>query len=246
MYIWFLNRICLGYGQHSFARYLATTRESLIMTIRNATLATAILLGLGLNVGAIEHAVAGGDGCARMNTASTHTGFGTSGAPMLPSGMMQPAMHWGDQPAKLIQIATAGTDAATPDDIVEVAVGAGSFDTLVTAVKAAGLVETLQGEGPFTVFAPTDEAFAKIPPDQLEALLADKDALTAVLTYHVVPGKVMAADVVSLESATTVQGSNITIDTSDGVKVDGANVVTTDIEASNGVIHIIDAVIMPK
>lgn len=216
------------------------------MTIRKATLATAILLGLGLNVGAIEHAIAGGDGCSRMKVAQAHSGLGTAGAPMLQSGMMQPTMHWGDQPAKLVQIATAGTDAAAPGDLVEVAVGAGSFETLVTAVKAAGLVQTLQGEGPFTVFAPTDEAFAKIPPDQLEALLADKDALTAVLTYHVVPGKVMAADVVGLERATTVQGSNITIDTSDGVKVDGANVVTTDIEASNGVIHVIDAVIMPK
>ena len=216
------------------------------MTIRKATLTTAILLGLGLNVGAIEHAIAIVDGNSRMNAAPANTGLGTAGAPVLQSGMMQPTMYWGDQPAKLVQISTAGTDAAAPGDIVEVAVGAGSFETLVTAVKAAGLVETLQGEGPFTVFAPTDEAFAKIPQDQLEALLEDKEALTAVLTYHVVPGKVMAADVVGLTSATTVQGSNITIDTSDGVKVDGANVVTTDVEASNGVIHVIDAVIMPK
>jgi uncharacterized surface protein with fasciclin (FAS1) repeats len=138
------------------------------------------------------------------------------------------------------------TDAGTTGDIVEVAVGAGSFETLITAVKAAGLVDTLKGEGPFTVFAPTDEAFAKIPKDQLNALLADKDALIAVLTYHVVAGKVMAADVVGLDSATSVQGSRIRIDTSDGVKVDGANVVMTDIEASNGVIHVIDTVIMPS
>ena len=96
------------------------------------------------------------------------------------------------------------------------------------------------------MFAPTDEAFAAIPQADLEALLADKEALTAVLTYHVVPGKVMAADVVNLDSATTVQGGTITIDTSDGVKVDGANVVQTDIVTSNGVIHVIDAVIMPK
>jgi len=131
-------------------------------------------------------------------------------------------------------------------DIVDTAVAAGSFDTLVTAVQAAGLVETLKSEGPFTVFAPTDEAFAAIPAADLEALLADKDKLTAVLTYHVVPGKVMAADVVGLDSATTVQGSDVDIEVADGgVKIDGANVVTTDIETSNGVIHVIDAVIMP-
>jgi len=131
-------------------------------------------------------------------------------------------------------------------DIVDTAVAAGSFNTLVTAVQAAGLVETLKGEGPFTVFAPTDEAFAAIPRADLEALLADKEKLTAVLTYHVVPGKVMAADVVGLNSATTVQGSDIDIEAGNGgVKVDGANVVTTDIETSNGVIHVIDAVIMP-
>jgi len=137
-----------------------------------------------------------------------------------------------------------GVDAT--GDIVDVAVGAGSFETLVSAVKAAGLVDTLKGEGPFTVFAPSDEAFAKILQEQLAALLADKDALIAVLTYHVVPGKVMAADVVGLDRATSVQGSSITIDTSEGVKVDGANVIVTDIEASNGVIHVIDTVIMPN
>lgn len=131
-------------------------------------------------------------------------------------------------------------------DIVETAVAAGSFNTLVTAVQAAGLVETLKSEGPFTVFAPTDEAFAAIPAADLEALLADKEKLTAVLTYHVVAGKVMAADVVGLDSATTVQGSDVDIEVVDGgVRVDGANVVTTDIETSNGVIHVIDAVIMP-
>jgi len=135
---------------------------------------------------------------------------------------------------------------AAPEDIVDIAVGAGSFDTLVTALKAADLVDALKGEGPFTVFAPTDEALSKVPQDKLDALLADKEALTAVLTYHVVPGKVMASDVVSLTSATTVQGSDIDIDTKDGVKVDNANVVKTDIQASNGVIHVIDAVIMPE
>ena len=131
-------------------------------------------------------------------------------------------------------------------DIVDVAVAAGNFNTLVQAVQAAGLVDTLKGEGPFTVFAPTDEAFAKIPEADLQALLADRDALTRVLTYHVVPGKVMAEDVVKLTSAETVEGESITIDASSGVKVDDANVVATDVLASNGVIHVIDTVIMPN
>ncbi|WP_022960964.1 fasciclin domain-containing protein [Halopseudomonas pelagia] len=130
-------------------------------------------------------------------------------------------------------------------DIVDTAVAAGSFETLVTAVQAAGLVETLKGEGPFTVFAPTDEAFAKIPQADLEALLADREKLTQVLTYHVVSGKVMAADVISMTSAETVQGGTLTIDASDGVKVNDANVTATDIKVSNGVIHVIDTVLMP-
>ena len=131
-------------------------------------------------------------------------------------------------------------------DIVDTAAGAGSFDTLVTAVQTAGLVETLKGEGPYTVFAPNDEAFAKIPPADLQALLDDKEKLTAVLTYHVVPGKVMAKDVMTLSEATTVQGQPVMIDTSSGVTVDGAKVIETDIMASNGVIHVIDTVIFPK
>ncbi|MBT6184966.1 MAG: fasciclin domain-containing protein [Betaproteobacteria bacterium] len=132
-------------------------------------------------------------------------------------------------------------------DIVDTAVAAGDFSTLVTAVKAAGLVETLKGEGPFTVFAPTDAAFAKVPTDTLNALLADKAALANVLTYHVVAGNVMAADVVKLTSAVTVQGQAVSIEVKDGkVYVDGAQVVATDIKASNGVIHVIDAVILPK
>ena len=131
-------------------------------------------------------------------------------------------------------------------DIVDTAVGAGSFNTLVTAVKAAGLVDTLKGPGPFTVFAPTDEAFAKVPKADLDALLADKEKLTAVLTYHVVPGKVMAADV-KPGMVKTVQGSDITVAVEGGaVKVDNATVTQTDIETSNGVIHVIDSVIMPK
>jgi uncharacterized surface protein with fasciclin (FAS1) repeats len=138
-----------------------------------------------------------------------------------------------------------GSD-ASGQDIVAVARSAGSFDTLVKAIEVAGLTETLQGSGPFTVFAPTDEAFAKIPKAELDALLADKAKLAKVLTYHVVPGKVMAADVTKVSSAKTVEGSSLAIDTSNGVKVDDANVVKTDIAASNGVIHVIDAVVVPK
>lgn len=130
--------------------------------------------------------------------------------------------------------------------IVDIAVQAGSFNTLVQAVQAAGLVETLSGEGPFTVFAPTDEAFAQIPQDTLQAVLANKEQLTAILTYHVVPGKLMAADVVRSSQLQTVQGQSITVSAEGGVKVDDANVVQTDIEADNGVIHVIDKVIMPK
>ena len=130
-------------------------------------------------------------------------------------------------------------------NIVETAVGAGTFTTLVAAVQAAGLVETLTSEGPFTVFAPTDEAFAALPAGTVEGLLADIPALTKVLTYHVVAGKVMAADVVTLTKATTVEGSDVTIDATDGVKINGANVVTADIECDNGVIHVVDAVLLP-
>jgi uncharacterized surface protein with fasciclin (FAS1) repeats len=140
--------------------------------------------------------------------------------------------------------AQAGSTATK--DIVDTAVGAGSFNTLATALQAAGLVDTLKGAGPFTVFAPTDAAFAKIPKADLDALLADKDALTQVLTYHVVPGKVMASDVVKLKQAKTVQGSSVKINVANGkVKIDEANVAATDIAASNGVIHVIDTVIMP-
>ena len=131
-------------------------------------------------------------------------------------------------------------------DIVDTAVGAGSFNTLVKAVQAAGLVDTLKGEGPFTVFAPTDEAFAKLPAGTLDSLLQDKAALTKVLTYHVVPGKVMVADVKPGE-AKTVQGQSVKLSTAGGkVMVDGATVVATDVVASNGVIHVIDSVILPQ
>ena len=135
--------------------------------------------------------------------------------------------------------------AAQAKDIVDTAVAAGSFKTLVTALQAAGLVDTLKGKGPFTVFAPTDEAFAKIPKADLDALLKDKAKLTAVLTYHVVAGKVLAKDV-KPGKVKTVQGSELTLATTGGVTVDGAKVITADVVADNGVIHVIDTVLMPK
>lgn len=134
---------------------------------------------------------------------------------------------------------------AADKDIVDTAVAAGSFKTLVIAIQKAGLVETLKAKGPYTVFAPTDEAFAKIPKAQLDALLMDKAKLSGVLTYHVVPGLVLAKDVKAGE-AVTVQGGKLTITTDGGVKVNNAKVVTTDVMASNGVIHPIDTVLMPK
>ena len=138
---------------------------------------------------------------------------------------------------------------AAGNDIVDVAASAGNFNTLVAAAKAAGLVETLKGPGPFTVFAPTDEAFAKIPKATLDDLLKpeNKDKLTAILTYHVVAGKVSSADVVKLKSAKTVNGASAKVKVmGDKVMIDNAHVVQTDIQASNGVIHVIDTVIMPK
>ncbi len=139
----------------------------------------------------------------------------------------------------------AASLSAHAKDIVDTAVSAGNFKTLATALQAAGLVDTLKGPGPFTVFAPTDEAFAKVPKADLDALLKDKAKLTAVLTYHVLPGKVMAADV-KPGAVKTVNGQSLTIATAGGVKVDSAKVTATDIVASNGVIHVIDSVVMPK
>ena len=144
--------------------------------------------------------------------------------------------------------AAAATSQMKPD-LVSVAAGAGQFNTLVAAVKAAGLVETLRSPGPFTVFAPTDEAFAKLPPGTVDALLRpeNKDKLTAILTYHVVAGEVLAADVVELTSAATVEGQSVMIDaTASGVRVNDANVIKTDVMASNGVIHVIDSVLIPS
>lgn len=131
-------------------------------------------------------------------------------------------------------------------DIVDTAVGAGSFNTLVAAVQAAGLVDTLKSPGPFTVFAPTDEAFAKLPAGTVDSLLQDIPQLTKILTYHVVSGKVLSSDVVNLDKATTVEGSDVKIDASNGgVKVNDSTVVTPDVEADNGVIHVIDSVLLP-
>ncbi|HQZ38974.1 MAG TPA: fasciclin domain-containing protein [Vicinamibacterales bacterium] len=148
-----------------------------------------------------------------------------------------------------LALSTGATVRAQGKDIVDTAVAAGQFKTLAAALQAAGLIETLKGAGPFTVFAPTDEAFAKLPKGTVEDLLKpeNKAKLTSILTYHVVPGKVMAADVVKLTEARTVQGGMVKVSTMGGnVMVDNAHVVQTDIAASNGIIHVIDTVIMPK
>lgn len=149
--------------------------------------------------------------------------------------------------APLTSIASEANKMNSQKDIVDTAVAAGSFTTLAAALEAAGLVETLKGPGPFTVFAPTDAAFAKLPAGTVEGLLKDKAKLSAILTYHVVAGKVMAADVVKLDSAKTVNGQSVTIKVVDGkVHVDNATVSQADIDTSNGVIHVIDTVLMPK
>jgi len=151
--------------------------------------------------------------------------------------------------AAMAQHMVASSHAGSDKDIVETAVAAGSFQTLVAAVKAAGLVETLQGEGPFTVFAPTDEAFAKLPAGTVESLLKpeNRDKLVAILTYHVVPGRLLASDVVGSEYLKTVQGQKIKVSLKgDKAMVDDAVILKTDIATSNGVIHVIDSVIVPE
>jgi len=132
-------------------------------------------------------------------------------------------------------------------DIVETAIAAGNFSTLADALTAAGLIDTLKGNGPFTVFAPTDEAFAKLPPQTLSDLLKpeNREKLTAILTYHVVPGKVTASQVANISQAITVQGQSLKVDTKDGVKINDAKVIAADVEASNGIIHVIDTVLLP-
>ena len=150
--------------------------------------------------------------------------------------------------AALLVVAALTPARAQGKDIVDTAVAAGSFNTLATALTAAGLVDTLKGKGPFTVFAPTDEAFAKLPAGTVADLLKpeNKAKLTAILTYHVVGGKVMAADVAKMSSAKTVQGQNVMVNTMGGVTINQSKVVKADVEASNGVIHVIDTVLMPK
>jgi uncharacterized surface protein with fasciclin (FAS1) repeats len=149
--------------------------------------------------------------------------------------------------APLTALAGGSAPMNAKGDIVDTAVAAGSFKTLTTALEAAGLVDTLKGPGPFTVFAPTDAAFAKLPAGTVDGLLKDKAKLTSILTYHVVPGKVTAADVVKLDVARTVNGQSVAIKVVDGkVMVDNATVVQADVAASNGVIHVIDTVLMPK
>ena len=147
--------------------------------------------------------------------------------------------------AIIVTALALAASAAQAKDIVDTAVAAGDFKTLAAALQKADLVQTLKGKGPFTVFAPTDAAFAKVPKKDLDALLADKEKLAAVLTYHVVPGNVMAKDV-KAGKVKTVQGSDLTLSTANGVKVDNANVVKTDIVADNGVIHVIDSVVLPR
>ena len=161
------------------------------------------------------------------------------------AGFLSATPYLAESPARADDLIVA----PAAKDIVDTAVSAGAFKTLAAALKAAGLVDTLKGKGPFTVFAPTDEAFAKLPAGTVEDLLKpeNKDKLVKILTYHVVSGKVMAADVVKLTEAKTVEGENLAIKVSDGkVMVDGAQVTKTDIPASNGVIHVIDTVMLPR
>lgn len=158
----------------------------------------------------------------------------------------EPASKTAEPAAKPAEPAAKPAPTAETPDIVAIAIGNEDFSTLVTALKAADLVGALQGEGPFTVFAPTNDAFAKVPAKALEALLADKEKLAAVLKYHVVSGKVMAADVGKLSEATTLQGGTLKIDTTDGVKIGAAKVIKADIAAKNGVIHVIDTVLIPE
>lgn len=159
--------------------------------------------------------------------------------------MIQDKMRW-SLAVVILMLAAVPAARAADKDIVESAKAAGGFDTLLTAATEAGLVETLKSEGPFTLFAPTDEAFAKVPKETLNALLGDKDRLKAVLLYHVVPGRVMAGDVVKLDSAKTAQGQPVNIKVEGSrVMINKAQVTQADIEASNGVIHVIDTVLLP-
>lgn len=196
------------------------------------------LVGAGLISLAINPAVADDCNWKKMQNAENRSGSGSYSSDALYtndansySGELVKTAHYGNKQSM---------------DIVDTAVAAGDFNTLVAAIEAAGLVDTLRGKGPYTVFAPTDEAFAKISKVDLNALLKNKEALTRVLTYHVVAGKVTAADVAKLESAKTVEGESVSISTVSGVKVNDAEVIKADIMTSNGVIHVIDTVLMPQ
>ena len=206
-----------------------------------ATNRLAALIATAAGAGLVAQAAFAGQGCDRsgMKSSAYDTGY-------------QPAIYQfapGDRaaarayPAGMGYGQGAGSDAQA--DIVGTAIAAGSFDTLVSAVQAAGLVDTLKGQGPFTVFAPTDAAFAKLPTAQLDALLADKALLTKVLTYHVVRGRVEAAEVVKLSSVATIEGQPVMIRVGESVMVNNAKVVKADISTSNGVIHVIDTVMLP-
>jgi len=206
---------------------------------------TALTGALGAVV--VSQAVIAGDGCNHAMRSSAYHG---AYAPAVYQPAQAGSSQYGDAQIYLAGMGYKGsysnkTAATAKADIVDTAIAAGSFNTLVTAIKAAGLVDTLKGKGPFTVFAPTDAAFAKLPEAQLQALLGDKQALTKVLTYHVVAGKVTAADVVKLNSATTVEGQSLSIKTGDAVMVNNARVIKTDISSSNGIIHVIDSVVLP-
>jgi uncharacterized surface protein with fasciclin (FAS1) repeats len=199
------------------------------------------LIAAAAGAGLVTQAAFAGPGCdhAGMKSSAHDNGY-------------QPAIYQtapGDRAAARAYPAGMGygdsARSAAQADIVGTASAAGSFETLVSAVKAADLVDTLKGEGPFTVFAPTDAAFAKLPRAQLEALLADQDALTKVLTYHVIQGRVEAADVVKLSSVETIEGQPVKIHVGESVMVNNATVVKTDISTSNGVIHVIDTVMVP-
>ncbi len=207
----------------------------------------SFVIGAAAGSALISQAAFAGDGC-KYSQMSSGNASGYSHA------LYQP-MHASTQYHQAVQAYPVGmnygnkhsSSSAYQDkpDIVDTAMAAGSFNTLVAAIKEAGLVETLKGKGPFTVFAPTDAAFEKLPKEQLTALLRDKKALSKILTYHVVAGQVKAAEVVKLNSATTVEGQAVTISSGDVVKVNNATVIKTDIMTSNGVIHVIDTVMLP-
>ena len=206
-----------------------------------ATNRMAALIATAAGAGLVAQAAFAGPGCnhAGMKASAYDNGYQPAIYQLTP-GERSAARAY---PAGMGYGHSARSDAQA--DILGTASAAGSFDTLVSAVKAADLVDTLKGEGPFTVFAPTDAAFAKLPKAQLEALLADKDALTKVLTYHVIEGRVEAAEVVKLSSVESIEGQPVKIRVGESVMVNNARVVKTDISTSNGLIHVIDTVMLP-